>query len=77
MNNIISISGLPWTATSRQLEDWLKGSFEVQSVKVLVDPLTSRSRGVAEVTFATVNDAERATVEIPTKHFLGKKLNVS
>lgn len=76
MTNVVIISGIPFNTNSKQLEGWLSKSYEVVSVKVVVNNLTSRSTGKAEVTFASVNDSQRAVVEISQTKFENRVLNI-
>ncbi len=76
MTNVLIISGIPFNTNSKQLEGWLSKDYEIVSVKVVVNSLTSRSFGKAEVTFASVNDAQRAVVEISQKKFENRVLTI-
>ncbi|KAI9677016.1 MAG: RNA recognition motif-containing protein [Caeruleum heppii] len=70
------VRSLPATATSENLTEFFSESYPLKHATVVVDPITKQSKGYAFVTFADVDDAERAKEEFNGKIFQGRKIKV-
>lgn len=71
------VGNLPYSATESQLQD-LFGQFgEIVSVKLVVDKMTGRSKGIAFVEFATVEQANAAISALQEHEMDGRKIVVN
>ena len=72
----IYIGNLPWGATEAELQDFFSTFGEVQSVAIITDRETGRSRGFG---FVELDDtaADKAVAEADGKDFGGRPLRVN
>jgi RNA recognition motif-containing protein len=72
----IYVGNLPWSSTEAQLRDFFAAYGEVQSVSIVTDRDTGRSRGFGFVEMGDA-DADRAIQEANGQQFGGRTLRVS
>lgn len=76
-SNTLFVSNFPFTTT----EDELRGTFEaigaIQSVRIIVDRETGRSRGFAFIEFADAQALDLAVDQLNETEFRGRRLVVS
>ena len=72
----IYVGNLPWRATEAELQDFFSTFGEVQSVAIITDRETGRSRGFG---FVELDDtaADKAVAEADGKDFSGRPLRVN
>jgi len=74
MSKKIYVGNISWNATEEQLEDLFGEYGTVQSVKIIADRETGRSRGFA---FVEMENADAAIEALNDKDFLGRNLRVN
>ena len=70
------VRSLPTTATTDSLTEYFSQSYVIKHAIVVTDPQTQQSKGFGFVTFADVEDAQRALEEFNGADFDGKKIKV-
>ncbi|KAL1965126.1 hypothetical protein VTN77DRAFT_6039 [Rasamsonia byssochlamydoides] len=70
------VRGLPLSATTERLTEFFSQSYVIKHATVVFDPQTKQSRGYGFVTFADIEDAQRALEEFNGADFDGKKIKV-
>lgn len=71
------VGNLPFSTTEDQLRE-LFGKFgNIESIVVIKDKFTGRSRGIGFVTFSNVQEAEAAVAELHDKDFNGRPMIVN
>ena len=70
------VCSLPLLVTTESLTKFFSQSYVIKHATVVVDPQTRQSRGYGFVTFADVEDAQRALEEFHGAIFDGKKIKV-
>jgi nucleolar protein 4 len=70
------VRGLPASVTTESLTEFFSQSYVIKHATVVLDPQTKQSRGFGFVTFADLEDAERALEEFNGAKFEGKKIKV-
>ncbi len=74
MSKKLYVGNLPFNASPEQIQDLFGNYGEVQSVKIITDRETGRSRGFC---FVEMENAENALNELNGREFEGRKLTVS
>ena len=74
MSKKIYVGNIAWGVTEEQLEDLFAEFGEVQSVKIIADRDTWRSKGFA---FVEMENADAAIEALNDKDFLGRNLRVN
>jgi RNA recognition motif-containing protein len=68
------VGNIPWTATEDQLKQYFAPIGEVQSVNIIVDRETNRSRGFC---FVEMENADEAIAQLNGKEFEGRVLKIN
>ncbi|QKX56360.1 uncharacterized protein TRUGW13939_03461 [Talaromyces rugulosus] len=76
MRRELFVRSLPASATTESLTEFFSQSYVLRHATVVVDPTTKQSKGYGFVTFADVEDAQRALEELNGANFGGKKIRV-
>lgn len=75
------VSNFSWNGTEEDLREmfspYVSEGGEIESVKIIVDRETGRSRGFGFVKFSKVEDAEAAMKELNEFEFQGRAIGVS
>jgi len=71
------VGNLPYTATEQELRDLFEQHGTTQSVSVIVDRETGRSRGFGFVEFETAESAQAAREALDGKDMGGRPLRVN
>jgi RNA recognition motif-containing protein len=74
IENRIYVGNLPWDTSEDQLRDLFKQYGEVQSVNIITNRKTGRSKGYG---FVEMENAEAAISELNEKEFGGRNLKVN
>ena len=77
MNKKLYVGNLPFSITDEQLRDMFEQHGPTQSVNVIVDRETGRSRGFAFVEFETAEGAQAAREALDGKELEGRPLRVN
>lgn len=70
------IGGLAWATTNESLQDAFSQYGEVVEARVVLDKMTSRSRGFGFVTFTNADDAEKARDGMNGQDLDGRSIRV-
>ncbi|CAO2654940.1 Nn.00g116730.m01.CDS01 [Neocucurbitaria sp. VM-36] len=70
------VRGLAATVTTQDLTDYFSESYPIKTAVVVLDKETRESKGYGFVTFADVEDAQRAKEELNGTELKGKKLRI-
>ena len=76
-SNTLFVSNFPFTTTEDELRSTFEAIGAIQSVRIIVDRETGRSRGFAFVEMATNADAEKAIKEMDGKEIKGRAIRVN
>lgn len=71
------IGGLSFETTVKELEDLFAGYGTVDSVTIIMDKMTGRSRGFGFIEMSDEEAAGRAVEELDGKEFMGRRLTVN
>lgn len=77
MSRKIYVGNLPYSATDEDLREAFGKVGEVQSVKILTDAATGRSRGFGFVEMASEEDTDRAIKELNGTMLMDRTLTVN
>jgi RNA recognition motif-containing protein len=77
MNLKLYVGNLPSGASEEDLKKLFSEAGGVQSVKIVVDPYSGRSRGFGFVEMATKEEAEKAISQLNGKIFMERTLTVN
>ncbi len=77
MNKKLYVGNLPFNTTDEQLRELFEQHGPTQSVNVIVDRETGRSRGFAFVEFETAEAAQAAREALDGKEMEGRPLRVN
>jgi RNA recognition motif-containing protein len=77
VNKKLYVGNLPFSTTDEQLRDMFEQHGRTQSVNVIVDRETGRSRGFAFVEFETAEGAQAARDALDGKEIEGRPLRVN
>jgi len=75
-NSKLFVGGLPYTTTEAQLESLFSEYGTVESVRVVTDRMTGRSRGFGFVEMSSQAEAEEAARQINGSQLEGRTLKV-
>jgi len=75
-NNKLFIGGLAWAATDEDLREAFSPYGEVVSASVVKFPDTGRSKGIAFVEFASIEEATKAKEAVDGKEIAGRPVKV-
>jgi RNA recognition motif-containing protein len=71
------VGNLSFDAAENDLAELFNGVGKVQTVELVTHKLTEKSKGFAFVIMTSIDEAQRAVVELHDKEFMGRKLVVS
>lgn len=77
MSTKVHITGLSWSVREADLSKAFAEYGKVIEVKITLDRMTKRSKGLGYVVFDKAKDAEIAVAKMNGKELDGKKLQVS
>lgn len=77
MGKKLYVGSIPFTATEEDLTNLFTTIGEVESVKIITDPGTGRSKGFGFIEMATEEDAKRAIDELNGKSFMERSIVVN
>jgi RNA recognition motif-containing protein len=77
MGKRLYVGNLPYTATEGSLSELFSQFGVVDSVKLITDRDTGRSKGFGFVEMATEEDAQKAISELNGREMQGRRLNVN
>jgi RNA recognition motif-containing protein len=73
----IYVGNIPFAASQDQVKELFAQFGQVESVRIIMDKLTGRSRVFAFVQFASREEGQQAIDNLNNKDFLGKQLRVN
>lgn len=76
MRRELFVRSLPASATTEKLTEFFSQSYVLKHATVVIDPETKQSKGYGFVTFADIEDAQRALEEFNGADFEGRKIKV-
>ena len=76
-SNKLYVGGLPYSTSDAQLEDLFSAYGSVESVRIITDRMTGRSRGFGFVEMSTPEEAEEATQQLNGTDYGGRTLVVN
>ena len=71
------VGNIPYNATEQDLRDLFSECGEIESLKIMKDNFTERSKGFGFIEMADENDAKKAIATLNGKDFMGKSLTVA
>ncbi|MCJ7483796.1 MAG: RNA-binding protein [Thermodesulfovibrionales bacterium] len=77
MGKKLYVGSIPFNATEESLRDLFKSIGEVESVKIITDADTGRSKGFGFVEMATAEDAKKAIDQLNGTKFMERDLIVN
>ena len=77
MNTKLYVGGLPYTTTESELEDLFAEHGQIQSVRIITDRMTGRSRGFGFVEMNTPEESQAAISALDGTQFSGRTLTVN
>ena len=77
MENKLHIGGLPYSTTDDELKEAFSAAGNVESVTIIIDKMSGRSRGFGFVEMATPEEAQKAIEMFDGKDFGGRTLTVN
>jgi RNA recognition motif-containing protein len=77
MGKKIYVGGIPFQATEEELKDLFSEIAEVESVKIIQDLQTGRSRGFGFIEMASDEGATKAIADLNGSSFMGKNIVVN
>lgn len=77
MGNKLYVGNLPYSVRESQLQDLFSRHGSVQSVRIITDKFSGRSKGFGFVEMGSSEEAERATAALNGSEFEGRSLVVS
>ena len=77
MGKRLYVGNLSFHTTDSSIQQYFGQAGAVESVTLLVDKFTGRSRGIAFVEMATDTDAQTAITQFDVKEFEGRPLKVN
>ena len=77
MNKKLYIGGIPYSTTEQELRDLFAEAGEVESVAIIIDRITGRSRGFGFVEMTSEEEAQKAIEMFNGKEFGGRTLAVN
>lgn len=76
-SNKLYVGGLPYSTSDMQLEDLFSAYGTVESVRIITDRMTGRSRGFGFVEMSTPEEADEATQQLNGTEYGGRTLVVN
>ncbi|WEW55551.1 RNA recognition motif-containing protein [Emydomyces testavorans] len=70
------VRSLPPSATTESLTEYFSQSYPIKHATAVADPQTKQCKGYGFVTFADIEDAQRALEELNGSEFEGRKLKI-
>lgn len=77
MNTKLYVGNLSFDASEQDLRDLFADAGEVDSIKIITDRYTGRSRGFAFVEMSTGEEAEKAISMLNGKQWMDRELKVN
>jgi len=77
MNKRLYVGGIPYSTTEEALKEAFSAAGEVESVRIILDRMTGRSRGFGFVEMADTEGAQKAIEMFDGKDFEGRTLVVN
>jgi RNA recognition motif-containing protein len=77
MSRELFVGNLPYSATEESLNQYFSGSGKVESVKIITDAHTGRSRGFGFVKMESDEGATKAIQDLDGKEYEGRALKVN
>jgi RNA recognition motif-containing protein len=77
VGNKLYVGNLPYSVRESQLQDLFSRHGSVQSVRIITDKFSGRSKGFGFVEMGSSEEAERATAALNGSEFEGRSLVVS
>lgn len=77
MTNKLFVGSLSWNATEQQLQDLFSTVGTVQSVHIIMDKYSGKSKGFGFVEMSTPEEAEKAIQQLNGSEVDGRKINIS
>lgn len=77
MSQKLYVGGLPYGTTEDAVRDHFAQAGEVQSVAIIIDKMSGRSKGFGFVEMATEEGAQKAVSMFNGNEFEGRKLTVN
>ncbi len=73
----IYVGNIAFNATEQDLREFFSEYGEIESLKIIKDNFTDRSKGFGFIEMADENDAKKAIETLNGKDFMGKALTVA
>ena len=73
----IYVGNISFDATEQDIRDLFSECGEIESLKIITDKLTGRSRGFCFIEMEKEQDAQKAISALNGKEFMGKTLTVA
>jgi len=77
MNKRLYVGGIPYSSTEESIKEAFGEAGEVESVRIILDRMTGRSRGFGFVEMTTEEAAQKAIELFDGKDFEGRTLVVN
>ena len=77
MNKRLYVGGIPYSSTEESLKEAFGQAGEVESVRIILDRMTGRSRGFGFIEMTTEEAAQKAIELFDGKDFDGRTLVVN
>jgi RNA recognition motif-containing protein len=77
MANKLFVGGIPFQATEDELKEYFSGAGAVESVKIITDRDSGRSKGFGFVEMASDDEAQKAIEMFHDKEFGGRNITVN
>ena len=77
MGKKLYVGSIPFNATEEALRELFTSIGEVESVKIITDPDTRRSKGFGFVEMSSAEDAKKAIEQLNGKEFMERSLTVN
>lgn len=71
------VGNIPYNATEEDLKGLFSEYGEIESLKIIQDQFTDRSKGFGFIEMVNDEDAKKAIAALNGKDFMGKSLNVA
>jgi RNA recognition motif-containing protein len=77
MNKRLYVGGIPYSSTEETIKEFFSQAGQVDSVRIILDRMTGRSRGFGFVEMADEDGARKAIEMFDGKEFEGRTLVVN
>jgi RNA recognition motif-containing protein len=77
MGKKLYVGSIPFNATEESLRDLFKSIGEVESVKIITDADTGRSKGFGFIEMSSAEDAKKAIEQLNGTKFMERSLTVN